>query len=47
LPTRSPTAPPLNAEQRALLDRRLADYDAHPEKALTWEEVRGQLDELL
>jgi putative addiction module component (TIGR02574 family) len=38
---------PLSGEQRALLDRRLADNAAHPEKALTWEQVRAQLDELL
>ena len=34
---------PLTDEQKALLDARLADMEAHPEKSIPWEEVRKGL----
>lgn len=39
-------APLLTAEQRAELDRRLAEHDANPGSALTREEVERRLAEL-
>jgi putative addiction module component (TIGR02574 family) len=33
----------LTDEHKQELDRRLADYRAHPETGLTWEEVRDGL----
>ena len=38
-----PDALPLTAAQRAELDRRIADADAHPEQAVPWESVRGDV----
>ena len=35
--------PPLTEEQKAELDRRLAEYEAHPEQALPWDEVYARL----
>jgi len=34
---------PLTAEERDELDRRLADYEAHPETSVPWEEVKARL----
>lgn len=39
-----PAALPLTAAQRAELDSRLADYEAHPAAGSTWEEVRGRIE---
>ncbi|MFT3878526.1 MAG: addiction module protein [Gemmatales bacterium] len=33
----------LTEEEKQELDRRLAEYEAHPETGMTWEEVRDQL----
>ena len=38
-----PNILPLSDEQRAELDRRLADYHAHPETSVPWEEVKARL----
>lgn len=38
-----PDVLPLSDEQRAELDRRLADYRAHPETSVPWEEVKARL----
>lgn len=38
-----PDVLPLSDEQRAELDRRLADYQAHPETSVPWEEVQTRL----
>ncbi len=38
-----PDVLPLSDEQRAELDRRLADYQAHPETSVPWEEVKARL----
>jgi len=38
-----PDAPALSPEQRAELDRRLDDLEAHPDKLLTWDQVLEQL----
>jgi len=35
---------PLTDEQKALLDARLADMEAHPEKSIPWEEVKRHLE---
>ena len=35
---------PLTDEQKAVLDVRLADMEAHPEKSIPWEEVRKSLE---
>lgn len=35
--------PPLSDEQKAELDRRLAEHKAHPEQAVPWEEVYARL----
>ena len=35
---------PLTDEQKALLDARLADMEADPEKSIPWEEVKRQLE---
>lgn len=37
--------PPLTDEQKAELDRRLADYYANPQAGYTWEEVKEHLRE--
>lgn len=34
--------PELTAEQKAVIDRRLAEHEARPEDATPWEEVRAQ-----
>lgn len=34
---------PLGDEERAELDRRLADYEAHPETSVSWDEVKAKL----
>jgi putative addiction module component (TIGR02574 family) len=34
---------PLTEDQKHLLDRRLADLDAHPEQILTWEEIKARV----
>jgi putative addiction module component (TIGR02574 family) len=33
----------LTDEQKAELDRRLAEHERHPERVLPWEEVRARL----
>jgi putative addiction module component (TIGR02574 family) len=38
-----PTVLPLSDEQRAELDRRIADYRAHPETSVPWGEVKARL----
>ena len=38
-----PDVLPLTEPQRAELDRRIADADAHPEEAVPWETVRDDL----
>jgi putative addiction module component len=35
---------PLTDEQKAVLESRLADMEAHPEKSIPWEEVRRGLE---
>lgn len=35
---------PLTEEQKALLEARIADMDAHPEQAIPWEEVKKDLE---
>jgi len=35
---------PLTDEQKALLDARLADMQAHPEKSIPWEEAKKSLE---
>ena len=34
---------PLTDEQKALLETRLADMEAHPQKSIPWEEVKIEL----
>lgn len=34
---------PLTDEQRAELDRRIADMDANPNSGLTWDEVKARI----
>lgn len=34
---------PLSDEERAELDRRLADYEVHPETSVSWDEVKSGL----
>lgn len=41
---RSLEADRLTAEQRAELQRRDAELDAHPERALTWEQIRTAVE---
>ena len=36
-----PDALPLSDSQRAELDRRLADHEAHPEAVVSWAEVKA------
>jgi putative addiction module component (TIGR02574 family) len=38
-----PEVLPLSDNQRAELDRRLADYRAHPETSVSWEEVKAHV----
>ncbi len=35
---------PLSDEQKSLLDARLADMEAHPEKSIPWEEAKKSLE---
>ena len=35
---------PLTDEQKTLLDARLADMEAHPEKSIPWEEARKRIE---
>jgi putative addiction module component (TIGR02574 family) len=35
---------PLTDEQKAELDRRLADLEQHPEASIPWEQVRAELE---
>lgn len=35
--------PPLTAQERAEIDRRLAEHEREPETAVSWEEVRARL----
>ena len=44
--TLQPTAEdlPLTAEQRAVVDRRLAEHQADPSSAVPWEEVKARLE---
>ncbi len=34
----------LSAEQRTALERRDRELDAHPERAMTWEQIRNQVE---
>jgi putative addiction module component (TIGR02574 family) len=34
---------PLSDEQKALLDKRLAEFEAHPSSCVPWSEVRARL----
>lgn len=34
---------PLTDAQRAELDRRLADHEAHPDEVIPWEEVKSSI----
>ena len=36
-------ATPLTNAQRAELDRRLADHEAHPDDVVSWEEVKSTI----
>ena len=38
---------PLTDEQRDELDRRLADYEAHPEAGSSWSDVRARIERKL
>jgi putative addiction module component (TIGR02574 family) len=38
---------PLTEELKRELDRRLAEYEAHPERAVPWEEVHARVKERL
>ncbi len=40
-------AVPLTPAQRAELDRRLADHEAHPDDVVSWDEVKSSIDEQL
>lgn len=40
-------AVPLTDAQRAELDRRLADHEAHPEDVVSWEDVKTSIAERL
>jgi putative addiction module component (TIGR02574 family) len=35
---------PVTPEERALLDSRLADFEAHPDDQSPWPEVKGRLE---
>jgi putative addiction module component (TIGR02574 family) len=35
---------PLTEAQRQELDRRLDEYEAHPERVVSWEEVRSRIE---
>ena len=37
-------ATPLTDAQRAELDRRLADHEAHPDDVVSWEDVKSSMD---
>ena len=36
---------PLTDEQKALLEARLADMDLHPERSISWEEAKRQIED--
>lgn len=36
-------ATPLTAAQRAELDRRIADHEAHPDDVVSWEDVKSSI----
>jgi len=38
------TDDPLTDEEKALLEARLADIEAHPEKSIPWEEAKKRLE---
>lgn len=38
------TDDPLTDDEKALLEARLADIEAHPEKSIPWEEAKRQLE---
>ncbi len=38
---------PLTNAQRAELDRRLAEHEAHPQNVVSWEEVKASITERL
>lgn len=40
-------ATPLTDAQRAELDRRLADHEAHPDDVVSWEEVKSSIADRL
>jgi len=35
---------PLTAEEKALLEARLADIEEHPEKSIPWEEAKRRIE---
>lgn len=39
-----PSVLPLSAEQRAELDRRLAEHDENPDSAIPWDQALRQLE---
>lgn len=39
--------PPLTEEQRAELDRRIADHEQTPECAIPWEQVKSEIKQQL
>jgi putative addiction module component (TIGR02574 family) len=45
--TLSPDDLPVTDSERALLDARLADMEAHPDDQSTWREVKARLERLL
>jgi putative addiction module component (TIGR02574 family) len=36
---------PLTEEDKALIDKRLAEHDADPQSAIPWEKVKARLEE--
>lgn len=45
--TLSPDDLPVTAAERALLDARLADMEAHPDDQSSWPEVKARIERLL
>jgi putative addiction module component (TIGR02574 family) len=43
----SPDDPPVTEAERALLDARLADMEAHPDDQSPWPEVKARLERLI
>jgi putative addiction module component (TIGR02574 family) len=43
IPSRSGALPPLTPEQEQEIERRLAEHERNPDRALPWEEVRARL----